>query len=48
MFRTLAAESGSEALRAEAARVGLGAFATSRSGKSRVFSERKPATAKRR
>jgi hypothetical protein len=48
MSRTLVAESGSEALPAEAARIGLGAFAKSRSGKSRVFSERKPATAKRR
>jgi len=37
MSRTLIAESGSEALCAEPARIGLG-------GKSRVFSERKPAT----
>ena len=48
MSRTLAAESGSEALRAEAARIEHGAFAKSRSGKSRVLSERKPPTAKRR
>ena len=38
MFGTLAAESGSETLRAEAARIRPGAFATFRSGKSRVFS----------
>ena len=42
MFRTLVAESGSEALRAETAHVGRSAFAKPRGGKSRVFSERKP------